>query len=74
MLLNEVSLGKTARVLAVNATETDVLKYLQERGILPGQELTVIEVAPLDGPLMLRLADGKDVAIGLSLAEFVIVK
>jgi DtxR family Mn-dependent transcriptional regulator len=72
--LNEVPVGETVRVLAVNATETDVLKYLQERHILPGQEFTLIEAAPLHGPLMLRLIDGKEVALGLSLAEFVIVK
>ena len=74
ILLSEVPVGKTVRVIAVNATETDVLKYLQERGILPGQELTVLEAAPRQGPLMLLLTDGKEVALGLSLAEFVIVK
>lgn len=72
--LSEVSVGKTVRTLAINATETEVLKYLQERNLLPGQEVTVIEAAPLQGPLTLRLADGKEVVLGLSLAEFVIVK
>lgn len=74
VFLSEISVGSTVRVLAVNATETDVLRYLQERGILPGQELVVLEAAPHQGPLTLRLADGKEVALGLSLAEFVIVK
>jgi DtxR family Mn-dependent transcriptional regulator len=72
--LSEIAVGNTVSVLAVNATETDVLKYLQERGILPGQEITVLEAAPRQGPLTLRVADGKEVALGLSLAEFVIVK
>jgi DtxR family Mn-dependent transcriptional regulator len=72
--LNEIPVGKTARVLAVNATATDVLTYLQEHNILPGQEMTVLEAAPLQGPLTLHLADGNEVALGLSLAEFVIVK
>lgn len=71
--LSEVAVGKTVKVLAVNATTTDVLKYLQERNILPGYEIKVIEAAPLQGPLILR-ADGKDVALGLSMAEFVIVE
>ena len=71
--LSEIIAGQTVKVLAVNATATDVLKYLQERNILPGQQLEVIEVAPLNGPLMLKI-DGKDVALGLSMAEFVIVK
>ena len=71
--LCEVTVGQTVRVLAVNATATDVLKYLQERNILPGEQLEVTEVAPLNGPLMLKI-DGKDVALGLSMSEFVIVK
>lgn len=71
--LREAPIGSTVHVLAVNATETDVLKYLQERGILPGCELTVTEAAPMEGPLTLRV-NGKDVALGLLLSEFVIVE
>lgn len=73
MILREIPVGAKVRVIAVNATETNALKYLQERGILPGCELTVIEAAPMEGPLTLQV-DGKDVALGLLLAEFVIVK
>jgi Fe2+ transport system protein FeoA len=50
-----------------------VLKYLQERNILPGREITVVEAAPLQGPLTLQV-ENKDVVLGLSLAEFVIVQ
>jgi DtxR family transcriptional regulator, Mn-dependent transcriptional regulator len=71
--LSEVKLGQTAHVQAVNATATDVLKYLQEKNILPGRDVTVVEVAPMQGPLTLRV-DQKDVALGLSVAEFVLVK
>jgi len=73
MPLSEVPVGKTVTVQAVNATATDVLKYLQERNILPGQRMKVTEAAPLQGPLTL-LANGKEIVLGLSLAEFVIVK
>ncbi len=70
--LSGLETGKKARILAVNATATDVLRYLQERKILPGQEIEVIEVAPLDGPLTLKVGNS-NVALGLSMAEFVIV-
>jgi DtxR family Mn-dependent transcriptional regulator len=70
--LREVEFGKTVTVLAVNATVTDVLKYLQDKNILPGHTIKVVEAAPLNGPLMLQV-DGKEVALGLSMAEFVIV-
>jgi DtxR family Mn-dependent transcriptional regulator len=73
MSLNEVGVGETVTVLAVNATATDVLKYLQDKNILPGQTVKVLEAAPLDGPLTLDV-NGKEVALGLSMAGFVIVE
>ena len=72
-LLSEVPVGESAAILAVNATATDVLKYLQDKGILPGQTIQVVEAAPLDGPLTLSV-EGREVALGLSMAGFVIVK
>lgn len=71
--LRNAPIGATVRVLAVNATETEVLKYLQERHILPDRALTIVEAAPMEGPLTLSV-DGKEVALGLRLAEFVIVQ
>lgn len=71
--LREAAVGETVMVRAVNATATEVLKYLQDKGILPGQTVQVLEAAPLDGPLTLSV-NGKEVALGLSMAEFVIVE
>jgi len=71
--LSDVSIGETAQVLAIKATETDVLKYLYERNILPGCKLTILEAAPLQGPLTLRVNE-KEIALGLSVAKYVIVK
>ncbi|MBI5950949.1 MAG: metal-dependent transcriptional regulator [Chloroflexi bacterium] len=71
--LSEAAVGDSLRVVAVNATSMEVLKYLQERNILPGSEITVLEAAPLQGPLTLKVG-GREVALGLSLAEFIIVK
>lgn len=70
--LGELPIGKTARILAVNATATDVLRYLQDRDILPGRIVRVIEAAPLQGPLTLEI-HGSMTALGLSMAEFVVV-
>ncbi len=71
--LSVVGVGGHARILAVRATDTDVLKYLYERGLVPACEVQVVEAAPLQGPLTLRV-NGKEVALGLALAEFVIVE
>ena len=70
--LREVQIGQTVTVLAINATSTEVLKYLQDRHLLPGQEVTLLEAAPMDGPLTLQV-DEKEVALGLLLAEHVLV-
>lgn len=71
--LQDAPVAARLRVLAVNATETELLRYLQERSILPGRELTVLEAAPMDGPLTLQM-NGHEVALGLRMAEFVIVE
>lgn len=71
--LNEVAIGKTVRVLAVRATATDVLEYLQAQNILPGRELTLLEAAPMQGPLTLEV-NGNRVALGLLVSEFIIVE
>jgi DtxR family transcriptional regulator, Mn-dependent transcriptional regulator len=72
-MLREAPIGSQVHVVAINATQTDALKYLQERGILPGSRLTVVEAAPMEGPLTLNV-NGRDVALGLLLSEFVIVE
>jgi DtxR family transcriptional regulator, Mn-dependent transcriptional regulator len=71
--LNEVAIGKTVRVLAIRATATDVLKHLQEHDILPGRKMTLLEAAPMHGPLTLDV-NGNRVALGLLISEFIIVE
>ena len=71
--LRDMPMGRTVKIVAVNATTTDVLKHLQDKKLLPGQEITLLEAAPLDGPLTLQV-DGNEVALGLQLAEYLLVK
>ena len=71
--LSEVEIGKTVRVLAVRATVTDVLKHLQEHDILPGRTMTLLEAAPMEGPLTLDV-NGHYMALGLLVSEFIIVE
>ena len=71
--LSEVAIGKTVRVLAVRATATDVLKHLQDQDILPGRKMTLLEAAPMKGPLTLDV-NGHHVALGLLVSEFIIVE
>ncbi len=71
--LSEMPVGSQVKVQAVTATETDVLRYLQKCNLLPGQDLTIVSAAPLQGPLTLQVGD-RQVAIGLQAAEFIIVE
>lgn len=79
--LSNAPVSEELRILAVNATATDVLKYLQERDVLPGRTIQILEVEPLHGPLTLRVhtteiapIQAREVVLGRAVAEFVIVK
>ncbi|MDQ2691889.1 MAG: metal-dependent transcriptional regulator, partial [Chloroflexota bacterium] len=71
--LSQIGVGKTVRIVAVTPTALEVLKYLQEKNLLPGQQVTILETAPMQGPLTLKI-DSREVALGLLLAESVLVK
>lgn len=71
--MSEVSVGSTVRVRAVRATTTNVFKHLQDRNILPGREMTLLEIAPMDGTLTLEI-EGNRVALGLLISRLVIVE
>ena len=71
--LGEMGIGTTVRILAVNAVYLEVLTYFQKHGILPGEELTIVDIAPMQGPLTLRKGD-KEIAVGLGAAKFVLVE
>ena len=71
--LCEIEEGTKIRILAVNAIDLELLVYLQENNILPGQEFFVADIAPMQGPLTLK-SDNHEVAIGLESAKFVLVE
>ncbi len=71
--LSRLPLGQSGRVLAVQATSTEVFRHLAQRGLLPGRRVSVEEAAPLQGPLTVRV-EGVEVALGLLLAELILVQ
>jgi DtxR family Mn-dependent transcriptional regulator len=66
--LDTLPLGRACRILSIDDENTEVLAYLHERDLLPQQTLTLVEAAPLDGPLTLQLGD-THVILGLNLAS-----
>jgi DtxR family transcriptional regulator, Mn-dependent transcriptional regulator len=71
--LADLELDRPARITAVFPESAQSLTYLEERGLVPSQVVTVRERAPLDGPLTLLAAD-KEVALGLGLAALIRVE
>jgi DtxR family Mn-dependent transcriptional regulator len=66
--LSDLATGDRAIFLRVSDSNPDMLRYLADRRIRPGQELEVIDKQPFGGPLFLRIADGEH-ALGGALAR-----
>jgi DtxR family Mn-dependent transcriptional regulator len=66
--LAELEPGETAVFVRISDTEPEMLRFLGERGIVPGSQLELVERQPFDGPLFVRV--GKKVhVLGATLAR-----
>jgi DtxR family Mn-dependent transcriptional regulator len=61
--LGDLQPGAKAVFVRVSDADPEMLRYLSERGIAPGDELEVLERQPFDGPLVVRFSSG-DHALG----------
>ncbi len=71
--LAKMGVGRTATVLSIIPTNTEVFAYLSQHKITPGQTITVLEKAPMDGPMTVRGSGGR-VALGLPMAAMIMVE
>jgi DtxR family transcriptional regulator, Mn-dependent transcriptional regulator len=55
--LDELAPGQHAIFVRVSDADPEMLRYLGERGIVPGVGLELIERQPFDGPLYVRIGD-----------------
>lgn len=72
--LAECRVGRTVVVVKIVDERTELLKYLLSLGLLPGSVLHVEQVAPLGGPLLIRVGEaryaiGRDVAAKIWIRE-----
>lgn len=75
--LANFEVGQMTQIRAIVPESSDVMAYLAERGLRPGQFVTILEAAPLHGPLTLRVGEHEEkseIALGLALAELVLVE
>ena len=55
LALTELEPGDAATFVRISGAEPEMLRFLGERGIVPGTRLEVIERQPFDGPLFVRV-------------------
>src|SRR5689334_3409198 len=63
--LQTLEAGATGTFARVSDSDPEMLRFLAERGISPGDEFEVIEKQPFDGPLFVRFGDNVHVVGGL---------
>jgi DtxR family Mn-dependent transcriptional regulator len=66
--LDTLSQGDRGTFVRISDSDPEMLRYLSDRGISPGDRFQVLERQPFGGPLMLRFRDG-DHALGGQLAS-----
>jgi len=70
--LAQIQTGEGATVHGVTEEVPEILRYLSEVGLRPGAPVSVIEKAPLGGPVTVEVAGARH-AISLELARMVTV-
>ena len=71
--LADLEPGEAGVFTRVSDSDPEMLRYLSDRGIAPGDRLEVIERQPFDGPLIVRFGSG-DHALGGGLARMMRVE
>jgi DtxR family Mn-dependent transcriptional regulator len=68
--LDALCAGEAGIFVRVSDSDPGMLRFLAEKGVVPGERLEVVEKQPFDGPVFLRRAgDAQDVVLGVQLAR-----
>jgi DtxR family Mn-dependent transcriptional regulator len=70
--LSDLHEGDIARIDHISDEDSDVLHLLEQRGLLPGATVEVIETRPLEGLLVVRV-DDQEQLLGEPVADKVFV-
>jgi DtxR family Mn-dependent transcriptional regulator len=70
--LADVPPGREFVIMQVSDRDRDRLSYLKELGLVPGARIFVLDIAPFNGPLSLKISD-KALSISRSMAKLVYV-
>lgn len=69
-LLAELEIGQAAQIFRIHPESKELLEYVQELGLLPGQTLELAGAAPFEGPLTLKV-EGGECAVGREAAAYI---
>jgi DtxR family Mn-dependent transcriptional regulator len=69
--LSELAAGDRGVVASVDDHDDELLRFLADRGLVPGVGVEVLELAPFGGPISMRLADGSTVEVPPAAAQAV---
>lgn len=72
--LSELSSGERGMVASVDDRDDELLRFLAERGLVPGADLEVLELAPFGGPMSLRVGVDETVQVPPVAARAVLVR
>jgi DtxR family Mn-dependent transcriptional regulator len=70
--LTEINCEVEVEVIRIDQPETTLCRYLEERGILPGMKLKIVDEAPYNGPYTVEI-DTKEVALGREISARILV-
>lgn len=62
--LSDLDVGSRGTFVRVSDSDPEMLRYLSERGIAPGDDLEIVERHPFGGPVFARFAHGTEVLGG----------
>ncbi len=66
--ITDAELNKKYLIGRVKDQDSDLLRYLEEEGLIPGIEIQILEKSPFDGPVKVSL-DGQEKIIGNNIAS-----
>ena len=67
--LDAVPVGARGRFVRISDTDPAMLRYLDERGIAPGDEFELVEREPFDGPVLARFGSSGVQTLGGALVR-----
>jgi len=71
--LSDLAPGQRAVIAEVSDHDPEMLRYIGELGLFPQVEVTVMGVAPFEGPLTIQIGD-QEHALGREVAQYILME